>query len=108
MKPVSLIKRYIMEGTTFKVNEEQNQFELHASGGPAFLEFIREGEKLYLTHTETPQALRGKGVAAQLVKHSLQWAKDNGLTVVPSCSYVAHYINNHTEWNSLLSEGYRM
>jgi len=94
--------------TTFKVNEEENQFELHTKGGTAFLEFIREGEKIYLTHTETPEALRGKGIAADLVKQSLQCAKDNGLTVVPSCSFVAHYVNNHPEWNVIVSEGYQM
>lgn len=97
-----------MSDTTFKVNEQENQFELHTQEGVAFLEFIREGKKIYLTHTETPEALRGKGIAAKLVAQSLQYAKDNTLTVVPSCSYVAHYINNDPEWNSLLSAGYQM
>ncbi|MXN92275.1 N-acetyltransferase [Flavobacterium sp. Sd200] len=97
-----------MATETFKINEEENQFELHTQGGIAFLEFIREGEKIYLTHTETPVALRGRGIAASLVKQTLQCAKDNGLTVVPSCSYVAHYVNNHPEWNIILSDGYQM
>jgi len=96
------------DSNIFKVNEDENQFELHTKDGTAFLEFIREGEKLFLTHTETPEALRGQGIAADLVKQSLQRAKDNGLTVVPSCSFVAKYVNNHPEWNDILSEGYRM
>lgn len=92
----------------FKVNEDEKQFELHVNGGMAFLEYYREGEKIYLTHTETPVALRGKGIAAELVKRTLQCAKDNGLTVVPSCSYVANYVNEHPEWSEILSEGYQM
>jgi predicted GNAT family acetyltransferase len=92
----------------FKVNEQESQFELHSTGGIAFLEYYREGEKIYLTHTETPVALRGRGIAADLVKRTLQCAKDNGLTVVPSCSYVAHYVNEHPEWSEILSEGYQM
>jgi predicted GNAT family acetyltransferase len=96
------------QSNIFKVNEDENQFELHTKDGTAFLEFIREGEKLFLTHTETPEALRGQGIAADLVKQSLQRAKDNGLTVVPSCSFVAKYVNNHPEWNDILSDGYRM
>jgi predicted GNAT family acetyltransferase len=96
------------QSNIFKVNEEENQFELHTKEGTAFLEFIREGEKIFLTHTETPEALRGQGIAADLVKQSLQRAKDNGLTVVPSCSFVAKYVNNHPEWNDILSDGYRM
>jgi predicted GNAT family acetyltransferase len=96
------------QSNIFKVNEDENQFELHTKDGTAFLEFIREGEKLFLTHTETPEALRGQGIAADLVKQSLQRAKDNGLTVVPSCTFVAKYVNNHPEWNDILSDGYRM
>jgi len=97
-----------MEKSNFKINEKENQFELHTKGGIAFVEFIREGEKIYLTHTETPAELRGRGMAAELIKQTLQCAKDNGLTVVPSCSYVAHYINEHPEWNVVLSDGYQM
>ena len=92
----------------FKVNEDGKQFELYVDGGMAFLEYYREGEKIYLTHTETPAALRGKGVAAELVKRTLECAKKNGLTVVPSCFYVAHYINEHPEWSEIVSEGYQM
>lgn len=92
----------------FKVNEAQNQFELHVSGQVAFLEYHREGKKIFFTHTEAPEELQGTGAAAKLVEMSLQCSKDNGLTVVPSCSYVAHYINNHPEWNDILSDGYQM
>lgn len=92
----------------FKINEEGKQFELYRNGGMAFLEFYREGEKIFLTHTETPEELRGKGIAGQLVELTLQCAKENGLTVVPLCSYVAHYIDEHPEWNIVLSEGYQM
>ena len=93
---------------TFKVNEEGKQFELHHNSHIAFLEFFREGEKIYLTHTETPEALRGKGVASHLVERSLQCCRDNGFIVVPQCSYVAHYIDNNPQWRDILSDGYQM
>lgn len=93
----------------FKINEEGKQFELHTNGDVAFVEFYREGEKIFLTHTETPEALRGKGIAAELIKRTLQCARENGLTVVPLCSYVAHYVNEHPdEWTDVLSDGYQM
>ncbi len=92
----------------FKVNEDASQFELHVDGHIAFIEYYREGEKLFLTHTEAPPELRGKGAAAQLVKLTLQCAKDNGLTVMPLCSYIANYVNDNPEWGDILSEGYRM
>lgn len=94
--------------SNFKVNEEGKQFELHVQGGVAFVEYYREGEKIFLTHTETPVVLRGRGIAAELIKRTLQCAKDNGLTVVPLCSYVAYYVNEHPEWIDVLSDGYQM
>ncbi|OYQ33911.1 N-acetyltransferase [Flavobacterium cyanobacteriorum] len=92
----------------FKVNERDNQFELHTAGQYAFLEYIRKDDKIYLTHTEAPAELRGIGVAADLVKRSLEYSRNNKLTVVPSCSYVARYIEKHPEWNDVLSDGYQM
>ncbi|MFL9843116.1 GNAT family N-acetyltransferase [Flavobacterium rhizosphaerae] len=97
-----------MEDISFTINDEYNQFELDIEGGSAFLEYFQEEDKLFLTHTEVSKELRGKGYAAELVKRTLQYAKDNNLMVVPGCSYVAHYVNEHPEWNSVLSEGYRM
>ena len=92
----------------FSINESQNQFELEVGEHTAFLEYYMEGDKMLMTHTEAPQELRGTGVARNLVNQALQYAKNNNLTVVPLCSYVADYINKHPEWYVILSEGYRM
>jgi predicted GNAT family acetyltransferase len=40
-------------------------------------------------HTFTPVALRGRGLAAEVVAAGLDWADAEGLRVVASCSYVA-------------------
>jgi predicted GNAT family acetyltransferase len=95
-------------GVKFKVNEGVSQFELYTNGRMAFLEYHKEGNKIYLTHTEAPKELQGSGAAAELVKKALEYSKENKLTVVPSCSYVAHYVNQHPEWRKVLSEGYQM
>ena len=95
-------------GHIFSVNEKDNQFELEIGDETAFLEYYTDGKKIFLNHTEVPVALRGNGIAAQLVEKSLQYCKAHKLIVVPACSYVAHYINNHPEWSVVLSEGYQM
>jgi predicted GNAT family acetyltransferase len=97
-----------MENGKFEVNEGMNQFELHVDGKVAFLEYIKEGSKIHMTHTEAPEELQGTGAAQTLVKKALEYSKENNLTVVPSCSYVAHYVNKHPEWRELLSDGYQM
>ncbi|OIQ21762.1 MAG: N-acetyltransferase [Flavobacterium sp. MedPE-SWcel] len=82
---------------TFRINESQNQFELEINGVIAFLEYYRVEDKIFVTHTEAPQELRGTGAASSLVSQTLQYVRDNKLTVVPLCSYVAKYIDNHPE-----------
>lgn len=94
--------------SNFRINETASQFELEADGNLAFLEFYREGNKVFLNHTEVPGAMRSQGVAAHLVESTLKYARENGLTIVPSCSYVAYFINNHPEWANVVSEGYQM
>lgn len=94
--------------SNFKNNEAESQFEVEVDGETAFIEYYTKDKKLFLTHTEVPVAFRGQGAAASLVESTLKYARENGLTVVPLCSYVANYVNNHPEWASVLSEGYQM
>jgi len=93
----------------FRVNEKDNQFELlTGDDNLSFLEYYKDGKKIFFNHTEVPVELRGHGVAARLVEKALQYCKTHKLIVVPACSYVAHYIDNHPEWYDILSEGYQM
>lgn len=97
-----------MENSEFVNNQSKNQFELHKDGHVAFLEYILQDEKIYLTHTEAPQALRGTGAASSLVKQVLDYSRHHGLTVVPQCSYVAKFISKNDEYSDVLSDGYQM
>jgi predicted GNAT family acetyltransferase len=59
-------------------------------------------ERVVFTHTGVPAAYQGQGLAARLVEAGLAWAQEQGLKVVPACSYVAVYIERHPKWRSLL------
>ncbi|EHR72649.1 putative acetyltransferase [Burkholderiales bacterium JOSHI_001] len=60
---------------------------------------------MWLTHTEVPPALEGRGIAAQLVKAALEHARAQGLRVKPACSYVRVYLKRHPEYQDLLATG---
>jgi hypothetical protein len=64
-------------------------------------EYDRE---VMLTHTFVPPALRGHGAAAELVKAALDWARAEGLKVVPACSYVRVYMRRHPDTLDLLAD----
>ncbi|CAJ0942044.1 unnamed protein product, partial [Mesorhabditis belari] len=46
-------------------------------------------------HTEVPPEQQGQGIAKDLVKEGLTYAKQNEFTVRPTCWYVAKYINQN-------------
>ena len=93
---------------TLQINEAESQFEFQIENQTALIEFAIDSNKIYLTHTEVPESFQGSGIGSELVKQALRHIKKQNLTVMPLCSFVAHYIDNHPEWHSLLSEGYQL
>ena len=86
-------------------NTADKQFEFHVEGSIAKVEYIKAGKKIFLTHTEVPKTLEGKGIASGLVKAVLQKVKEEDLTLVPMCPFVAQYIKRHPEWTALVLKG---
>jgi len=87
-------------------NEERKQYEFHIDGLVPRIEYIKaKDDKIYLTHTEVPRQLEGKGVGSALVKQILEDIKQKELTLVPLCPFVAMYITRHPEWKSLVLKG---
>lgn len=89
-------------------NKESKRFEHHVDGNIAFVDYILAKGKIFLTHTEVPQGLEGKGIASGLVKSVLHEVKDRDLTLVPMCPFVAAYIKRHPEWKELVLRGIRL
>lgn len=48
-----------------------------------------------LHHTGVRPAVEGRGLAAQLVRRALDDARADGVLVVPTCWYVAGYLDRH-------------
>lgn len=78
------------------------RFELISDGYRSELTYTLDGERVVFTHTFVPPELRGRGIAEQLVRAGLGWAKAEAKRVVPACSYVAKFIERHSEFRDLL------
>jgi predicted GNAT family acetyltransferase len=74
---------------------DQNRFVVQGSGGAAELEYLLDGDRLYLIHTEVPDAWEGHGVGGQLVRAALRRAAANTLTVVPWCPFARSWLRSH-------------
>ena len=91
------------------LNEEKKRFELKVEGETAFIEFILSNENImFLTHTEVPVALEGKGVGSAIVSKTLEYIKEKGLTLAPLCPFVAAYVKRHPDWKAILAKGYNV
>lgn len=86
------------------VTHREGGFELQVEGQRCELSYRRQGDRVVFTHTGVPPALQGRGLAAELVEQALLWAQQEGLQVVPACSYVARYIDRHPRWRACLAD----
>lgn len=85
-------------------NLATQRFEVTIDGHTGFLSYeVINDDTLDYNHTIVPKELGGRGLGTALVKHALDYARDNGKKVVPSCSFVASYINRRDEYQTLLA-----
>jgi predicted GNAT family acetyltransferase len=79
---------------------------LEKEEGTAFIEYLNAKGKIYLTHTEVPVSLKGKGVGSEIVKLALAHIRKEGYLLVPLCPFVAAYLKRHPEEQDLLAQGF--
>ncbi|HEX3365734.1 GNAT family N-acetyltransferase [Phenylobacterium sp.] len=89
------------------MNEETHRFEAYLDGETAFAEYVLHNGAIVLPHTVVPPAFEGLGVGSALATTALRYARDHGLTVKPSCPFIAGYIKRHPEWHDLVDPTYR-
>ena len=80
------------------------RFEIHAREGTALLTYLRRGDVLEMMHTEVPDALEGQGYGAKLARAALDYVRQEGARVIPSCPFVAAYIERHPAYAELVAD----
>jgi predicted GNAT family acetyltransferase len=95
-----------MDETKFAIqhNPAAMRFEAVVDGMLCRSDYRMHGDTMMLVHTEVPAQLEGKGIASALVKASFKHAADNGMDVLPVCSYVRAWVQRHPEVKPLLAD----
>ena len=83
-------------------NQDARRFETKVGDYFALIDYIPAGSNIVFTHTEVPKVFEGQGVASKMAKTALEYAKENGLQVIPLCPFVAAYIRKHPEYQPLV------
>ncbi len=87
-------------------DREHRRYYFEVEGMTPAIEYIAaEGGIIYITHTETPYELAGRGIATELVRAVLEDIERQGFKVVPLCGFAAAYIRRNPEWERILREG---
>lgn len=86
-------------GATTTVTKEADRFIISVDGAVAgFTEIVDSDGRRTFPHTEVDDAFQGRGLASILIGEALQQTRDAGLTIVPVCSMVKSYIDEHPEF----------
>jgi predicted GNAT family acetyltransferase len=83
-------------------NPTASRFEASVDGQLCVCQYRLFRNVMMLVHTGVPPALRGRGIAAALVRAALDHARAKGLKVRPDCSYAEAYMQRHAETQDLL------
>jgi predicted GNAT family acetyltransferase len=90
-------------GVDVRRNDELGRYELFVDDEVAsFADFVDDGSTVVLPHTVTLPAFRNRGLAAKLVKATLDDVDRRGRSVEPTCWFVAEFIDLHPEYRHLL------
>ena len=84
---------------------EKRRFVAEVEGSEAVLEYVERGDQaLDYRHTFTPPALRGRGIAKDLVLFALDYARNSRIKVVPTCPYVAKVMRENPAYEALAAQ----
>ncbi len=86
-------------------NAQNQEFTTLRKGHQAELAYTHPADGVIdFTHTFVDEELRGQGVADELARAGLGFARDNNLKVKTSCTYMAGFVQrHHAEYEDVLA-----
>ena len=91
-------------GTEVRNVPEELRYEILVDGRiVGIAEYADRGAVLVFHHTEIDASLRSNGLGAELVGAALDDVRARGLHIVPTCWYVAEFVELHPDYRDLLA-----
>jgi predicted GNAT family acetyltransferase len=85
-------------------NPERSRYELLIDDRlVGVADYRQAGDRVVLPHTEIDPSMRGRGLGDVLVRATLDDIRTTGRAVVPSCWFVAEFIDTHPEYRDLVA-----
>jgi uncharacterized protein len=82
---------------------ERSRYELRLDGRLIGLAAYRRRDgRIAFTHTEVDESCAGRGCGSRLAAAALDDARRQGLRILPLCPFIAHYVEQHPEYEDLV------
>lgn len=86
-----------------QIAEANHVFFANIDGKEAFLQYrVVAPHTWEYVHTFVPKALRGQGIAGQIIQFALDYARQHNIKVLPSCPSVQKFLETHREYDDIL------
>ena len=86
-------------------NVEARRFEYRVGDALAYVDYHRADGVTTPTYARVPDALGGRGVGSAMARAVLEVLRARGDRVVPTCGFIAAYLERHPEFHDLRSPG---
>lgn len=80
----------------------RSRFVLNVDGFESYVMYTEDNGTLKLYSTYTSPNLRGRGLAALVVKAGFEYAKEKNLKVIPGCWYVREFAEKNPQYLEML------
>lgn len=74
---------------------DRRRFYAQVDGHLAQLVYDLAPGALIIRHTGVPEPIGGRGIAGALMAHVVDFARGQGLSIVPACSYASAWLARH-------------
>lgn len=78
------------------------KFFIPLENGEALLAYTQVNEILDVHHVILPEDRLGQGIEEKLATACLDFARKNGLRIIPNCAYMKDFIENHRDFDDLV------
>lgn len=79
----------------------QHRWTVALEGQQALLEYTLDDGVMTIHHTGVPEPLGGRGIAGDLVRAALDFARAQGYRVRPACEYAEAWMRRHPAYEDL-------
>jgi CheY-like chemotaxis protein/predicted GNAT family acetyltransferase len=86
---------------------ERSQFVAEANGTMSYLRYVLARETLDLVSTYVDPRVRGHHVGESLVKSALEYARENGYDVIPTCWFVDTVVRRNPQYRGAVGRRLR-